>query len=538
MNPRTNSGLGVALSFTSLCLSFSLSALAQDETTTAAGASADATTAAPAGSASATTEATSDAPPDTSATETTEATETGATETQPAETQPAEAEPVQEPAKKTAKVEVKANLAELDGPSAPAAKADSDQKILAVVQLPGSASPSVQIRGITNGSLWRTFHGQQFPYMPEAGNPSTVQIGLSGYFWNDLSNTRIDVDKSLADANVNDQNRWTTQTRGVLRVTPTVNAGNGWFAQGNGELVVQGDMQPDPTTGVLGTTDDLWVRVGKWDVFDVTVGRFQGWEIANHYGMALDINTLERSGAWIVTSSLPRPTDGYGLSYFWDRQNNLLGGYAVHVYPTKYLRGELLGHVGAGSSANAANPYQIDVRPAGIFDIGWLKLKAGWEYGKATPQDANQKVRESKNGYGFAAQFVFKPYVEFGGSFARGFQDVIDKDEQADLAASNTVQTAGGFLNASPGHEPLVFGIGAFLNQWKDMRLDGTAGPHFNKVDTNDQWLIFGAAQYTLWSRLNLKFVVSHASNKVGDYKAGSYTNNALSGRLRAEVLF
>ena len=123
-------------------------------------------------------------------------------------------------------------------------------------------------------------------------------------------------------------------------MTPTYNAANGWFAQGNAEFVVHGDMQPDPLTKTLGSTDDLYVRVGKWNVFDVTVGRFQGWEIANHFGMGLDQNTLERQGAWIVTGQAARPTDGYGLSYFWDRQDNLLGAYAVHVYPTKYLRAE------------------------------------------------------------------------------------------------------------------------------------------------------------------------------------------------------
>src|SRR5690606_35405996 len=213
-------------------------------------------------------------------------------------------------------------------------------------------------------------------------------------------------------------------------------------------LVLSGDMTADPSTGVLATTDDLWVRAGKWDVFDVTVGRFQGWEVANHYGMGLELNTLQRSGARVTGGgSVLKPADGYGLTYFWDRQNSLLRTYAVHVYPTKYLRGELLGHVGVGNSANASSPYQVDIRPVGIFDIGWLKLKAGYEWGKATPQDSEQKVRDTKNGYGFGAQFVFAPYVEFGGSFGRGFQDVIDKDEEPDLAASNTVQTVGGFLN-------------------------------------------------------------------------------------------
>jgi hypothetical protein len=409
--------------------------------------------------------------------------------------------------------------------------------LVGIEELPASGYPSIQTRGITYGSLWLTFHGQQWPYMPLIEGGPALRLAFSGSLWNDLSYTHISVDPSLAASNLNDQNRWVTQTRGVLRATPTYNAKGGWFAQGNAELVLHGDMRPDVSTGVLATTDDLWVRAGKWNLFDVTVGRFQGWEIANHYGMALDQNTLERSGAWIVSSSLPRPTDGYGLTYFWDRQDYTLGGYALHVYPTTWLRGELLGHFGAGN--NTSNPYQTDVRPSAIFDIGYVKLKAGYEYGAAIPQDVKQKVRDTRNGYGFAAQFVFAPYVEFGGSYARGFEDVVDKDGNADLASSNTVETYGGFLNASPHWEPLVLGFGAFHNHREDLRLDQTAASsHLGKVDTNDQLLIFGAVQYTLWKQLYLKFVLSYASNHVEDFKAGTYTNSALSGRLRVTFLF
>lgn len=404
--------------------------------------------------------------------------------------------------------------------------------VLGLEQLPGSAYPALYTRGIRYGSLWRTFHGQQWPYMPEIEKPG-VRIGVSGYVWNDLSNARIDADASIEEGGTNDQNRWTTQTRGVLRVTPTYNAGDGWFAQGNAELVVQGDMLQETVTGSVATTDDLYVRFGKWNLFDVTVGRFQAWEIANHYGMGLDQNTLERSGA-LIPSLTRKPTDGYGLTYFWDRQNFLLGGYAAHIYPTKYLRGELLGHFGAGNSSNASNPYQMDVRPSAIFDIGWLKLKAGYEYGKAIPQDKVAKQRDSRNGWGAAAQFVFDPYVEFGGSFARGYQDIEDQNGNPELTASNTVQTYGGFVNVSPGYEPLVFGFGAFWNSWENMRFN----PETDDVDTNDQIQVFGAAQYALWEMLLFKLVVAHASNKVEDFNAGSYINNSLSARLRIEVLF
>jgi hypothetical protein len=404
--------------------------------------------------------------------------------------------------------------------------------LVGVEELPASAYPATYTRGIKYGSLWLTFHGQQWPYMPLIEGGPGLRIGFSGSLWNDLSYTKITADPKLASANITDQNRWTTQSRGVLRVTPTYNAKNGWFAQGNAEFVAHGDMQPDVLTKQLGTNDDLWVRVGKWNLFDVQVGRFQGWEIANHFGMGLDQNTLERAGAYHPSAKI-KSTDGYGLSYFWDRQDYLLGAYAAHVYPTKYLRAELLGHIGAGS--NTGNPYQFDVRPAAIFDIGWVKLKAGLEYGKATPQNAKLQNRDSRNGYGFAAQFVINPWVEFGGSFARGFQDRITDKGQVDLEGSQTVQTFGGFLNASPGYEPVVLGFGAFRASQKDMRPDLTRG---GNVDTNDQTEIFGAAQYTLWGQLYFKLVVSHASNHVEHYNAGIYTNKALSTRFRVMLLF
>jgi hypothetical protein len=93
-------------------------------------------------------------------------------------------------------------------------------------------------------------------------------------------------------------------------------------------------------------------------------------------------------------------------------------------------------------------------------------------------------------------------------------------------------------LNVSPGHEPLVFGFGAFKNHFEDFRIDTNTGPHHGKVDTNDQTLFFGAAQYTVWDQLYFKFVVSHASNTGEHYKDGVYTNTGLGARLRVMLLF
>jgi len=498
---RNGLGLGVALSLGSLCLSFGTPAFAQDEPAPSpTPAAADDAAAKPA-----------EAPAGTPAAE-------PAVEPAKAVKEAAPPEPVAPPTETTA--------------TGTSVEREKTVSMIGIEQLPGSAYPAVQTRGIKYGSLWLTFHGQQWPYMPMAAGKPGLRIGFSGSLWNDLAYAHIKAEPSSGS---NDQNRWTTQTRGVFRVTPTYNAKDGWFAQGNAEFVVHGDMKPDVLTGVLATTDDLWVRVGKWNLFDVTVGRFQGWEIANHFGMGLDQNTIERAGAWIQSAAI-KPTDGYGLSYFWDRQNALLGAYAVHVYPTKYLRAEVLGHIGAGNATSL--PYQLDIRPSAIFDIGWMKLKGGLEYGKARTQDVKGQSSDTKSGYGFAAQFVINPYVEFGGSYARGFHDSVDVKGLAALDGSDTVSTFGGFLNASPGHEPLVLGVGAFQNHYEDMRPDSSMGPHQGKVDTNDQFQIFGAAQYTLWNQLYLKFVMAHASNHVEHYKAGIYTNSSLSGRVRVMLLF
>jgi hypothetical protein len=401
--------------------------------------------------------------------------------------------------------------------------------------LPGSAYPESPTRGLKYGSMWLTFHGQQWPYMPLIEGEPATRIGLSGYIWNDLSYMHIVPGKEV-QSKVGRQNRWTTETRGMLRVTPTYNLKGGWFVQGESEFVVHGDLTLAANPN-LASTDDLYVRIGKWKVFDVTVGRFQGWEIANHYGMGLDQNTLERQGAYILGSSaVQKPTDGYGLTYFWDRQDFYLGGYALHVYPTKFLRAEILSHIGEGNATST--PHQLDVRPSAIFDIGFVKVKAGWEYGKAIPMDENGNTRNTKNGYGFAAQFVIDPWVEFGGSFARGFEENLTKDSLPDLPNSNTVQTFGGFINGSPGLKQLTLGLGAFQQSWEDMRYDTTPGRHYGKVDTNDQFLMFGAVQYVLWDKVFFKFVLSHASNHVEHWNQGVYSNNSMGGRLRVMYLF
>ena len=181
---RFGFGLGVALSFASF-YSYSAPALAQDpappEPTPTP--SPDAATAKPA---------------DTS---------TGTSAAEPAkepEKAPEQVTPAEPPASATPTT--------ASGTSVEREKAVS---LLGVELLPGSAYPAAYTRGIKYGSLWLTMHGQQWPYMPMIGDKPGLRIGFSGSLWNDVSYAKISADPSLAGANVNDQNRWVTQTRGV-----------------------------------------------------------------------------------------------------------------------------------------------------------------------------------------------------------------------------------------------------------------------------------------------------------------------------------
>src|SRR6188508_663533 len=57
--------------------------------------------------------------------------------------------------------------------------------------VPASGYPSWQVRGIPGGLLAATMHGMQWPYLPALGDTDTLRVGVSGYFWNDLSYARI-----------------------------------------------------------------------------------------------------------------------------------------------------------------------------------------------------------------------------------------------------------------------------------------------------------------------------------------------------------
>src|SRR6185503_5785612 len=90
-----------------------------------------------------------------------------------------------------------------------------------IQRLPGSAFPEPQTRGLKYGSLWLTFHGLQWPYLPAKAGRDRFVIGLSGWSFLDTAYVKFAPWGQNAQAINGDQvSYWTQEGRMLLRVTP------------------------------------------------------------------------------------------------------------------------------------------------------------------------------------------------------------------------------------------------------------------------------------------------------------------------------
>jgi hypothetical protein len=418
----------------------------------------------------------------------------------------------------------------------------------------GPTSYPGKLRGLYGGSLWLepSFHGLQWPYMVRTG------VGISGSAWVD---TGYETNNSESSS-VPNSTTYLQQARAVLRVTPTYVSGR-FFIQAQAELVGNGCQTTGTTCPDAGTvsTDDLWLRIGEWNLWDLKVGRFEGWEVF-HTGMGLDINTFERMGAW--SQSGTQPPDYYGVSFLHDRPQALGQGYAAaHYYPFSFLRFELQGELGTTAVKTSGNNVWGG-RAVAIFDLGWLKLKGGAEYDNTTDTttinnfDATKgpvgKVddgfKQTRKGYGGAAQFIHDPYVEVGANIGQGIQ-TYNNPQNVGLNATKsfTVTSLGGFANVrvvrllsgggpSPlGLDDLLLGGGVvWTTEYNNHRVnnspDGDYSAHLQ---------IFGAVQYLIAKQLFVKGVFAYAR---GDFQPSGatgediYSNEMYSFRVRLMYLY
>ena len=421
-----------------------------------------------------------------------------------------------------------------------------------------------RMRGLSGGSLWLepSFHGLQWPQNARTG------LGLSGMFWVDSGYETIkrDTGNEMGKHDpplpqLPNSNMFVGQGRGLLRVTPAY-VRDGFFIQGQAEIVGNLCQTASVANTVCSngtfTTDDLWIRVGQRNLWDVKVGRFEGWEVY-HLGMGLDQNTLERlgAGAFGVNSNtgLEAPSF-YGVNYLHDRPTDGLAVEyaALHVYPLDYLRFELLAKLGtdnfrADRSTNDTPSTYLGGRPTAILDLGWLKLKIGAEYQKRTPVmqslDASGQKKDPveeliQKGVGGSVQFVIDPVAEFGLNAAIGKQsyttstgNVIAAPE--DWRRSYTSKSFGGFANLRLADGWLA-GVGA---NWTT-QLDGylATGSTANDFITHLQGFL--ALQYLLARQLYIKAVFAYARAKFqpSDVSVPVWNNDMYSGRIRLMYLY
>ena len=414
-------------------------------------------------------------------------------------------------------------------PPEPAVEAPPVTEI-GVQRLPGSAYPEPQTRGLKYSSLWLTFHGLQWPYLPAKAGRDRFVIGLSGWGWLDTAYVKFAPWGQNQQAINSDQQAYSTQQgRMLLRVTPTYSFAD-WFIQGQVELVGTENQTIERSAVGGADTDDLWLRIGQWNRWDFQVGRFEGWEVF-HLGMGLDQNTFERQGA--VGPGDPG-ISYYGLTDNQFRPVGAAGDLAAHFYPLPFLRFEALATVGS-----APGGPEIATRPVAILDFGWLKLKGGLEWQKVTAQTASQQNETTSKGVGGAVQFVFEPHIEFGLNAAQGTVVAFDDQGRPKPQGTFTRTSFGGFANVSNGSEryPLLFGVGGLFS--RDVDQFNVANPYV--VDNYWLWQSFAAVQYVVFQQLYIKLVgsYSHANFlQANTNPATTYDDENYSVRLRFAFYF
>jgi hypothetical protein len=438
---------------------------------------------------------------------------------------------------------------------APEETLKASQSILYVEHLGPSSYPGK--RGLSGGSLALepSFDGLQWPRMTRTG------VGISGSVWVDSGYTSISRESDHAPNTV----RLLQQGRGTFRVTPTYASGD-FFIQGQVEVISNncqstGSAKCDQAGRGTVDTDDLWVRFGQWNVWDLKVGRFEGWEMF-HTGMGLDINTLERRGAQREGTSgntLDVP-DIYTLNFLHDRPTGMGIGYAaLHGYLGNFLRGELLGEYGTDEASGTGSNIR-GIRPSFVAAYRFVKLKWGAEYDKTTHgtqylnMDADKgtvgktydKFSITRKGTGGSLQFVFDPYVEFGGNLAYARVKEYDKEGSQVAGRTYTRVSYGAFANLKIGPlvrqralDDLMVG-GGYYYTWNtdEQRLNADPDSNFT-----DHIQAFGAVQYMLAKQLYIKAVFAYANaffqpTDSKNQEENVFSNVSKSVRLRMMYLF
>jgi len=425
------------------------------------------------------------------------------------------------PATADAKVSTATTVVETPAP-ADQAETKPEPPLLALERLPSTGYPNRPVPGVQGGSLELSINHLQWPYMPKYEGQPNFRIAFSGSSWADSSIRSV---KAGLQSEAN-QFEYRMQGRLTFRTSAVYNHSDNWFILSNTEFVANTEQNNSTTNYV--DVDDAYLRIGKWKKFDITVGRLQGFEVY-HFGMGLDLNTYERVGA---ASFSKTPAQPYALDALWDRGVNN-GAIAAHLYLPQWLRLELLTRFGASGQGK-----QVGIRPVAVVDLGFLKLKGGYERNLASSLFEGNQARVETQGVGGELQFVLPPWVEFGGGLARRTEDAFEQDGSVRSSASYTTTTAGGFVNVRPYLKDFMVGLGYHHTYFQNFNMDAFGQP---EKTTHQQ--MFAAVQYMLWDRLYIKYVLSYSHARIEerndtDPTDNGFVNETLGHRLRLMLLY
>jgi hypothetical protein len=378
---------------------------------------------------------------------------------------------------------------------------------------------------------------------------------ISGDTWIDTGYRHLET--SEPDPNLVGEARLFQEGRLNLRATPTFTYDEHWFVKAQAELLAHAENR---SGGHIADTDDAWVKIGYWDLFDIQLGRFEAWEVY-HKGLGLERYTLEDQGATPTDEPNVQgaEVDIYEVNYAMYRQDSF-GQIAAHLFPAGWARMELGAVIGSRD-----DDVRIGARPVGILDFDFVKVKVGGEFvdqfARTRGFNADIETRVLRSGFGAGVVGILAPHVEGGANMGLG--RVSTRDASGTLVPQETYDhlSFGGFLNASlglltPALAGTMLGGGANYTELvtDDCGLKPLTNPDGTPVVTaNGQQYaqdvcglhshvqVFGAIQQALFDRAIIKLVVSAAQV---DYTYGpsdarlDSLRTAYGTRLRALVWY
>jgi hypothetical protein len=358
------------------------------------------------------------------------------------------------------------------------------------------------------------------PYYVPRGLQSPLRddgLHLGGDLWID---TGYQTSRRALDSEP-DLHFWLMKGRFMLDLTATYTWRERFFIQAKGQLLAHVE---EIRNNEFIDTDDAWVRFGMWDLWDIQIGRFEGWRVY-HKGEGFERDTLEHLGA-------PNGARMYEVDHAFYRQDGF-GQAAVHVYPLSWLRFELGSVFGNELGFNS-----VGVRPVGIVDFGWVRFKLAGEYRRLQHQEDGRKEWESRRGLGGGLAFYFdEPHrvvrVQVGVNAAYGWVDRVTPFGEVDERGSPDTLSLGGFFNL--GLWSAVVGFGYNHTIQGDRQRNEQTG---REGEFTHKQLFASVRHHIFLPELMAKLVFSWAEADIRPAFDNGRVNEMYSVRLRLAMVF